>query len=57
MTILQQSAEAQETVLHPQMEKWMKTDRANALEVLSLFVGHVMYGVEEIQNELIGAGH
>lgn len=38
LTILQ-SAEAQEAVIHPQMQKWMKTDRANAFEVSSPFVG------------------
>lgn len=41
LTILQQSAEAQEAVIHPQMQKWMKTDRANAFEVSSAFVGGV----------------
>lgn len=41
LTILQQSAEAQEAVIHPQMHKWMKADRANSLEGSSPFVGGV----------------
>lgn len=40
LTVLQQSAEAQEAVIHPQMQ-WMKTDRANPLEVSSPFGGGV----------------
>ncbi|XP_029291314.1 LOW QUALITY PROTEIN: transcription factor-like 5 protein [Cottoperca gobio] len=38
-TILQQSVEAQEAAVHPQMHKWMKTDRANPFDVSSPFVG------------------
>lgn len=41
LTMLQQSAEAQEALIHPQMQKWMKTDRANPFEVTSPFVGGV----------------
>ncbi|XP_034393858.1 transcription factor-like 5 protein [Cyclopterus lumpus] len=35
LTMLQQSAEAQEATIHPQMHKWIKTDRANPFEVSS----------------------
>lgn len=41
LTMFQQSAEAQEAVIHPQMQKWMKTDRANPFEVTSPYVGGV----------------
>ncbi|XP_035511945.1 transcription factor-like 5 protein [Morone saxatilis] len=41
LTMLQQSAEAQEAAMHPQMQKWMKTERANPFEVSSPFVGGV----------------
>ncbi|XP_023284441.1 transcription factor-like 5 protein [Seriola lalandi dorsalis] len=36
LTILQQSAEAHEAVIHPQMQKWMKTDRPNPFEVTNV---------------------
>ncbi|XP_026224573.1 transcription factor-like 5 protein isoform X2 [Anabas testudineus] len=47
LTILQQSTESQESVIHPQMQKWMKTDRANPFEVSSPYViGHIPYIIE-----------
>ncbi|XP_059189957.1 transcription factor-like 5 protein [Centropristis striata] len=36
---VQQSAGTQEAFLHPQMHKWIKTDRTNPFEVSSQFVG------------------
>ncbi|XP_040008676.1 uncharacterized protein LOC120803811 isoform X2 [Xiphias gladius] len=54
LTILQQSAEAQEAVIHPQMQKWMKTDRANPFEVSSPYVGGVFNPVTNMCGQVIG---
>ncbi|KAF3697102.1 Transcription factor-like 5 protein Cha transcription factor HPV-16 E2-binding protein 1 [Channa argus] len=54
LTILQQSAEAQEAVIHPQMQKWMKTNRANPFEVSSPYVGAVFTPVSSMCGQMIG---
>ncbi|XP_054465348.1 transcription factor-like 5 protein [Anoplopoma fimbria] len=54
LTILQQSAEAQEAVIHPQMHKWMKTDRANPFEVSSPYAGGVFNPVTNMCEQVIG---
>lgn len=43
LTILQQSAEVQETVTHPPKQKWVKMDRANSFGVSSSYIEGV-YG-------------
>ncbi|XP_031583693.2 uncharacterized protein LOC116310905 isoform X3 [Oreochromis aureus] len=43
LTILQQSAEVQETVMHPPKQKWVKMDRANSFGVSSSYIEGV-YG-------------
>ncbi|KAG7228157.1 hypothetical protein INR49_013440, partial [Caranx melampygus] len=48
LTILQQSAEAHGAVVHPQMQKWMKTDRPNPIEVTNVF-GYIPHIVEPNQ--------
>ncbi|XP_067448833.1 transcription factor-like 5 protein isoform X1 [Thunnus thynnus] len=53
LTMFQQSAEAQEAVIHPQMQKWMKTDRANPFEVTSPYVGGV-YNPVTMCGQVIG---
>ncbi|XP_010729994.1 transcription factor-like 5 protein [Larimichthys crocea] len=54
LTMLQQSAEAQEAVIHPQMQKWMKTDRANPFEVSNPFVGGIFNPVTNKCEQVIG---
>ncbi|XP_068453500.1 transcription factor-like 5 protein isoform X3 [Clinocottus analis] len=54
LTMLQQSAEAQEAAIHPQMHKWMKTDRANPLEILSPYGGAVFNPVTNMCEQVIG---
>ncbi|KAA8590839.1 transcription factor-like 5 protein isoform X1 [Etheostoma spectabile] len=54
LTILQHSAEAQEAVIHPQMHKWMKADRANSFEVSSPFVGGVFNPATNMCDQVIG---
>ncbi|KAM9351005.1 transcription factor-like 5 protein [Symphorus nematophorus] len=54
LTMIQQSAEAQEALIHPQMQKWIKTDRANPLEVSSPFVGGVFNPVTNTCEQAIG---
>ncbi|XP_044068462.1 transcription factor-like 5 protein isoform X2 [Siniperca chuatsi] len=53
LTMLQQSAEAQEAAIHPQIQKWMKTDRANPYEVSSPFVGGVFNPVTNMREQVI----
>ncbi|XP_038578079.1 transcription factor-like 5 protein [Micropterus salmoides] len=53
LTILQQSAEAQEAVIHPQIQKWMKTERANPFEVSSPFVGGAFNPVTNMCEQVI----
>lgn len=38
-TVLEQTVEAYEGMLHPQVQKWMRTARANGVEVSSPLVG------------------
>uniref|UniRef100_A0A3B4VLW8 BHLH domain-containing protein n=1 Tax=Seriola dumerili TaxID=41447 RepID=A0A3B4VLW8_SERDU len=52
LTILQQSAEAHEAVIHPQMQKWMKTDRPNPFEVTN--VGGVFNPVTNMCGQVFG---
>ncbi|XP_070767303.1 transcription factor-like 5 protein [Enoplosus armatus] len=54
LTMLQQSAEAQEAVIHPQMQTWVKTDRANPFEASSPFVGGVFNPVINMCEQVIG---
>ncbi|XP_071332870.1 transcription factor-like 5 protein isoform X2 [Trachinotus anak] len=54
LTILQQSAEAHEAVLHPQMQKWMKADRVNPFEVSSPYVGGVFNPVTNMCAQVFG---
>ncbi|XP_076598266.1 transcription factor-like 5 protein [Chaetodon auriga] len=51
-TLLQQSAETQEAVLH--LQKSVKTDRANPFEVSSPFVGGVLNTVTNMCEQVIG---
>ncbi|XP_029135362.2 transcription factor-like 5 protein [Labrus bergylta] len=53
LTILQQSSENQEAVTHSQMQKWMKTDRANPFEVSCPFVGGVFNPVTNMCEQVI----
>uniref|UniRef100_UPI0037E70AEA transcription factor-like 5 protein n=1 Tax=Semicossyphus pulcher TaxID=241346 RepID=UPI0037E70AEA len=53
LTILQQSAEAKEAAIHPQMHKWMKPDRANLYEVSNPFVGGVFNPVTNMCEQVI----
>ncbi|XP_030279114.1 transcription factor-like 5 protein isoform X2 [Sparus aurata] len=54
LTTLQQSAEAQEAAMYPQMQKWMKSDRANPSEVSNPFVGGVFNPVTNMCEQVIG---
>ncbi|XP_073327055.1 uncharacterized protein [Pagrus major] len=54
LTTLQQSAEAQEPAMHPQTQKWMKSDRANPSEVSSPFIGGVFNQVTNMREQVIG---
>ncbi|KAM6981606.1 uncharacterized protein LKV04_012355 [Tautogolabrus adspersus] len=54
LAILQQSSENQEAVTHSQMQKWMKTDRANPFEVSCPFVGGVFNPVTNMCEQVIG---
>ncbi|KAI3357554.1 hypothetical protein L3Q82_015971, partial [Scortum barcoo] len=54
LTMLQQSVEAQEAVIHPQMQKWLKTDRGNPYEVSSQFLGGVFNPVTNMCEQVIG---
>ncbi|XP_040920311.1 transcription factor-like 5 protein [Toxotes jaculatrix] len=54
LTILQQSAETQEAVVHPQMQKWIKTDRSNPFEISSPYVGGVFNPVTNMCGQVIG---
>ncbi|XP_070695375.1 transcription factor-like 5 protein [Pempheris klunzingeri] len=51
LTLLQQSAEAQEAVINPEIQKWMKTDRP--FEVLSPFVVGVFKPVTNMCEQVI----
>nr|XP_033484563.1 transcription factor-like 5 protein [Epinephelus lanceolatus] len=53
LTILQQSAETQEAVIHPQLQTWMRTERAN-VEVSSPFIGSVFNPVTNMCEQVIG---
>ncbi|KAM9751603.1 uncharacterized protein ACNS7B_008420 [Menidia menidia] len=48
LTVLQQSTESQEAVTHPQMQKWMKADRANLFEAPSSYLGSAFDPVTNI---------
>ncbi|XP_029994668.1 uncharacterized protein LOC115422452 [Sphaeramia orbicularis] len=54
LAILQQSAGAQDTDKHPQKQKWMKTDRTNAFETSSPYVGGFYNPVTNMFGQVIG---
>ena len=37
--MLQHSSEAQEAAMHPQMQKWMRSDRSNPIELSHTYGG------------------
>ncbi|XP_041656269.1 transcription factor-like 5 protein [Cheilinus undulatus] len=55
LTILQQSAESQEAGIHPQMQKWMKTDRAKPFDLAGPIVGGVFNPVTNMCEQVIGS--
>nr|XP_020466368.1 transcription factor-like 5 protein [Monopterus albus] len=54
LTILQQSAEAQEAVIHPQMQRSMKVDKTNTLAVSSPYARDVLNLVSNTCGQVIG---
>ncbi|XP_072224084.1 uncharacterized protein [Leuresthes tenuis] len=53
LTVLQQSAEAQDAVIPPQMQKWMKADRANPFEVPGSYRGGAFDPVTNLCGQVI----
>ncbi|XP_017264929.1 transcription factor-like 5 protein [Kryptolebias marmoratus] len=53
LTVLQESAETQETLTQPQKLKWMKADRANPFEVSGSYVGGVLDPVTNMCSQVI----
>ncbi|KAK2851644.1 hypothetical protein Q5P01_007920 [Channa striata] len=54
LTVRQHSAESRDTVIHPHMQKWMKTDQANPFDVSSPYVGAVFNPVTNLCGQVIG---
>ncbi|XP_071750736.1 transcription factor-like 5 protein [Centroberyx gerrardi] len=54
LTIFQQSAEAQEAVIHPQMQKWMRCDRANPIELSNPYGGGVFNPIAGMCGQVFG---
>lgn len=52
LTILQQSAETREAVIHPHMQKWVRSDRANAFEVSSPTVEDLFNPVTNVNEQV-----
>ncbi|XP_047424774.1 transcription factor-like 5 protein [Mugil cephalus] len=53
LTILQQSAEAQDATIHPPKQKWIKADRANPFEVPSSYLSGVYDPVTNMCGKVI----